>query len=266
LFQEHHLALICLEVLLISDQEFEKLPDIIKAAAKVIEPTVLKDIVEVLRDGPVAPSAISSVIFSHLHFDHVGDCTLFPDADMIAGPGSKAASAPGWPKAQNSPFLASVIEHPRYHELSFDTDKWVEFGPFLRAHDFFGDSSFWLLDTPGHMPGHLGGMALTGQNEWVFMGGDCCHHRSLLVGSRPMSVTVGPAGTLCFHRDPEAVKETLSKIRALDKSGNALVALAHDHFLEGVMPEYPQSLNGWSSSSWKEELDLILRRNYSSQD
>jgi glyoxylase-like metal-dependent hydrolase (beta-lactamase superfamily II) len=216
---------------------------------------------DLLLEGPVSPSSISSIVLSHLHFDHVGDCTKFPHAELIAGPGSRTAASPGWPQDPNSPFPAAVLMHPRYHELSFESDTWTPFGPFPRAYDFFGDASFFLLDTPGHMPGHLAGLALVGPNEWVFMGGDCAHHRALVLDSRPMSVTVGPAGTSCFHRDPEAAKATLAKIRALErKQGmDVLVALAHDHYLVGRMPEYPVPVNGWKGSQWKREMDEAVK-------
>ena len=113
------------------------------------------------------------------------------------------------------------------------------------------------------MPGHLGALALTAKDEWVFMGGDCCHHRSLLVGKRPMSVTVGPNGTASFHKDPTTAMRTIEKIRMLERGGDVFVALAHDAGLEGKMPEYPESLNEWKSSAWKDELDVTLAKVYS---
>jgi glyoxylase-like metal-dependent hydrolase (beta-lactamase superfamily II) len=240
------------------------MPPLLKKGWPIVEPVVLKDADEILLEGHVAPSDISAVIFSHVHFDHVGDPTKFPDAEMIAGPGSCAAAFPGWPAAPGSPFLGAPLEHPRYHELSFETDTWAPFGPFSRSYDYFGDGSLFLIDTPGHMAGHLGAMALTGPDEWIFMGGDCCHHRSLLEGTRPMSVTVGPAGTSCFHKDSKAALETLAKIRILAGKGNVFVALAHDSYLVDRMPEYPQSLKGWRDSQWKKNLNEALARDYKS--
>ncbi len=58
----------------------------------------------------------------------------------------------------------------------------VEFSDFrigdFRAVDFFGDGSFYLLDTPGHAVGHLAGLARTTSNPdtFILMGGDLCHH------------------------------------------------------------------------------------------
>jgi glyoxylase-like metal-dependent hydrolase (beta-lactamase superfamily II) len=222
--------------------------------------------VELLEEGPVSPSSISTVVLSHIHFDHVGDPNRFPSAVMLAGPGSKDVSGVGWPRDPRSPFLSSVTEHPHYQELSFETDAWALWGPFARAYDFFGDGSFYLVDTPGHLPGHMGGVALTGVDEWVVMGGDCCHHRSLLMHTRPMSVTCGPAGPTGFHLDPDSAKKTVGTIRKLEKEskGSVLVALAHDSYLRGRMPEYPKPLNGFQTSEWKKDLDRVLQKDYAS--
>ena len=243
-----------------AQQDLENNPEVIKQDYRYISPVVPKDAVDILQEGPIPPSSITTIVFSHLHFDHTGDCTKYPQAEVLVGPGGHAATFPGWPAAAKSPFSSSVLDHPQFRELNLTTDEWAPFGPFPRAHDFFGDGSFFLIDTPGHMPGHLGGMALTAQEEWVFMGGDCCHHRSLLEGRRPMSVTVGPNGTASFHRDPAAAMRTIEKIRALDKRGNVLVALAHDASLEGRMPEYPHPLNGWKGSKWHQDLCAAVCR------
>jgi glyoxylase-like metal-dependent hydrolase (beta-lactamase superfamily II) len=218
---------------------------------------VKEDPVDILSRGPTSPSSISAIVFSHLHFDHIGDCTKFPDAELVIGPGAKAANGEGYPKNPKSPFSSSIVQHPKLRELSFETDQWSPLGPFQRAHDYFGDGSFYLIDTPGHMVGHLGGLALTGPDEWVFMGGDCCHHRSILLGSRPMSVSDGPMGR-CFHSDPKVAKETLEKIRKLEKTSRVFMALAHDSFLVGSMPLYPEPLNAWSHSNWIKDIQRIL--------
>lgn len=245
-------------------QDANVIPEVIRGLSHITEPHVPEDATDILSRGPVEPSDISAIIFSHVHFDHIGDCNKFPDAQIIAGPGSREANGPGWPVNPKSPFASAPVQHAKYYELSFDKENLAPLGPFQRAYDFFGDGSFWLIDTPGHMPGHLGGLALTGPDEWVFMGGDCCHHRSLLVGSRPMSVTVGPAGQKCFHKDPEVAEETIRNIRKLEKMGKVFVALAHDSFLVGTMPEYPSSLNGWPESGWKRKLDQVLGQHYHS--
>jgi glyoxylase-like metal-dependent hydrolase (beta-lactamase superfamily II) len=235
---------------LITVQDLENNPDVIKNDYPVINPIVSKDATDLLLEGSISPESINAVVLSHLHFDHTGDCTKFPSAEIIVGPGGRAATFPGYPADPLSPFSGAILQHTHFRELNFETDKWTPFAQFSRAYDYFGDGSFLLIDTPGHMPGHLGAIACTASNEWVFMGGDCCHHRSLLQGERPMSVTVGPNGTSSFHKDPSMAMKTIEQVRSLSKAGNVLVVLAHDITLEGKMPEYPRSLNNWKSSKW----------------
>lgn len=223
----------------------------------IVDPQVPEDAHDLLSKGPAKPDTIDTIVLSHVHFDHTGDCRKFPRAQLIVGPGTSAIAAPGYPKNHKSPFPGEPFEHPSFRELSLEKDTWVSLPHGLRGHDLFGDGSFYLVDTPGHMPGHLSGLARTGEDEWLLFGGDCCHHRDLLVETRPMSVTVGPGPNPSFHKDPVVAKETMAKIRALEDDGSTLILLAHDALLEGVMPEYPASLNNWKTSQWKKELDAV---------
>ncbi|KAK3045635.1 hypothetical protein LTR09_012801 [Extremus antarcticus] len=243
-------------------KDLETVPPAIRRVFDIITPKIPKDASQVLSAGSVSATSIDSVILSHLHFDHVGDCTKFPEAVILAGQGSKTASAPGWPVQPSSPFSSAVLQHPRFRELDDQLDNATSVGPFAKAYDYFGDRSFFLVEAPGHMPGHIGALAFTGENEWIFMGGDCCHHRSLLVGSRPMSITCGPAGREGFHKDPGNANATIEKVRTLEQTGHVLVALSHDSFLCDIMPEYPQRLNGWKASTWKARLDKVLSETY----
>lgn len=222
-------------------------------------PTVAEDVSDILERGPHRAETITDIVLSHLHFDHIGDCTRFPWAALTAGPGSRAATSPGYPLDPLSPFSADVLNHRGFRELTFDKDIWCSIGPFHRTYDYFGDGSFYLVDTPGHMPGHLGALAQTSEGEWLFMGGDCCHHRALLLGTRPVSVSVGPNGTTSFHKDVPTAIKTIGVVRQLENYDNVLVALAHDAYLVNKMPLYPKSLVGWKGSAWKRELEEALR-------
>ena len=77
-----------------------------------------------------------------------------------------------------------------------------------------------------------------------------------------MSITCGPAGQPGFHRDPKIAKQTIANIRKLEKSNKVFVALAHDSFLVNVMPEYPDTVNGWSQSEWNKKLEGVLAKHY----
>ncbi|OQV08396.1 hypothetical protein CLAIMM_12677 [Cladophialophora immunda] len=105
------------------------------------------------------------------------------------------------------------------------------------------------------MPGHQMALARTGEDEWVAMGGDCCHHRGLLEHpSRDISVDVGPNGQPGFHKDPVSARKTIHKTQALHSNPSVFVVLAHDAQVDGIVPVYPQKLNGWRQRGLKTEV------------
>ncbi|KAG6995470.1 hypothetical protein G7Y79_00045g081410 [Physcia stellaris] len=152
---------------------------------------ITKSVNEVLRDGGEDDSDVGAVVWSHWHWDHTGDISLFPDStDLYVGPGFKEAFMPGYPSKKDSPMLESDFNKclrrygsPRarlteslrgrnVHEVSFDSSKKIGQYP---SFDLFGDGSFYILDVPGHAVGHISGLARTTPDTFVFMGGDVCH-------------------------------------------------------------------------------------------
>ena len=227
----------------------------------MIDPHVPKDAHDLLADGPVQPDQVNIVILSHMHFDHSGDVRRFPQAQVIVGPGTSDCIRPGYPTIDGSPFDGSVLVHQRFTELKKSAYKKFGAGavppefPFEDGVDIFDDGSFFILDAPGHMPGHQMALARTGEDEWVAMGGDCCHHRNLLEDrSREISVDVGPNGQLGFHKDPVNARKTIGKSQLLHSNESIFVALAHDAQIDGIVPLYPQPLNGWRAAGLKSKI------------
>ncbi|KAL7931877.1 beta-lactamase-like protein [Trichoderma chlorosporum] len=225
------------------------IPPLNRAIDHIFEPQVPKDARDLLSEGPISPGSLSAIVVSHIHFDHIGDPSTFPDIPYITGPGTREAALPGYPTDPNSTKLGSLLNRDNYTELSWTDDKWTSLGPFSHVYDFFGDGSFFIVDTPGHLPGHITGLAQTRPDEWVILGGDCCHTRSLLNGSRQISLT-GCSGETSLHEDTVVAIKTIERLRELDQDETVFVALSHDATLEGKMPEYPASLNGWRDSAW----------------
>lgn len=123
---------------------------------------------------------IESVIWSHNHFDHIGDVSTFPGStELVVGPGVCAASWPGWPQVQDAKVLETDMRGRHVREIAFGKD--VHFGSF-EAFDFFGDGSFYLLNAPGHATGHLCAAARCTADppSFIFMGADACHHPGIL--------------------------------------------------------------------------------------
>ncbi|KAJ5497537.1 hypothetical protein N7463_009524 [Penicillium fimorum] len=226
----------------------------------------------------VRSSDISAVIWSHNHFDHIGNMATFPSTtDLVVGPGVRAISVPGWPADPASVVLASDTEDRTVREISFasgDSTAGLKIGQF-DAVDYFDDGSFYLLDAPGHAVGHICALARTTPDTFVLMGADACHHASLLRPTEymplPVSVPIGIQGScpgdvlaaLISSRnispcsplftvaggpvflDQGEAAETVRKIQELDAHDGVFVVLGHDRSLRTRIPMFPEKLNGW---------------------
>lgn len=137
---------------------------------------VERNVSEILEEGGMDLGSIEGVIWSHFHFDHTGDMSTFPaTTKLILGEGSKEAFTPGWPTDPEAQTLDSDFEGREIMEIDFSGG--LKIGGF-RAYDYFGDGSFYLLDSPGHTIGHVNALARANVNppEYVHMCGDSAHH------------------------------------------------------------------------------------------
>ncbi|OAP59579.1 hypothetical protein AYL99_06877 [Fonsecaea erecta] len=130
-----------------------------------------RDVTEILEAGGVELKSINDIIWSHYHFDHTGSTYLFPKStNLIYGPGTTDKLLPPYPDNPRSPIAIEHLEGRKCIEVTMET--WIG---SLPAHDFYGDGSLYLLDTPGHAPGHVCALARTTPDTFIFMGGDVCH-------------------------------------------------------------------------------------------
>ncbi|KUI57782.1 N-acyl homoserine lactonase AttM, partial [Cytospora mali] len=141
----------------------------------------------------IRSSDIEAIVWSHSHFDHMGDPSRFPPAtELVVGP--------GYPTDPDGSVLDSAAAGRTVREISFaaGTGTGTGGGPLrvgrFDAYDYFGDGSFYLLDAPGHATGHMCGLARTTADppSFVFMGADACHHPGVLRPSRYLPLP-GPA-------------------------------------------------------------------------
>jgi glyoxylase-like metal-dependent hydrolase (beta-lactamase superfamily II) len=161
-------------------KDWENLPapfvEGVRKGGCVIE--VQKDVATILRENGRDLSEVGGIIWSHWHFDHVGDPQTFPaTTDIIVGPGFKKAYVPAWPTVPESHIDEKAWMGRTLREVDFGADGGLRIGQF-DALDLYGDGSFYLLDTPGHTVGHLSALARTTADPptFIFMGGDIAHH------------------------------------------------------------------------------------------
>ncbi|OBT60642.1 hypothetical protein VE03_09957 [Pseudogymnoascus sp. 23342-1-I1] len=157
---------------------------------------VTQNVVEVLEEKGIKGEEIEAVIWSHWHWDHIGDPSTFPQStDLIVGAGFKAAMLPAYPRKPDSPIRESDFEGRTLREISFSGSGTSKIGRFP-AYDYFGDGSFYLLDSPGHAVGHLCALARTtkgsegdaAKDTFILLGGDVCHYPGIFRPSERLPV------------------------------------------------------------------------------
>ena len=270
-------------------------PKVVRLIQQTTRVHVEKNVAEILdtqqewpEDGPVVRSKdIEAIIWSHHHFDHIGDPSTFPAAtDLVVGPGVRSVCWPGYPTNPDSLVLDKDIQGRHVREIGFTSSSahHCRIGRF-DAFDFFGDGSFYLLDAPGHSVGHMIGMARVtaadgpdGQDSYVLMGADACHHPGVLRPTEylPIPTLVEPSpiqqwsacpGDWLQHLHPhgsatepflsvspvlfpefDAAMDTVKKIQELDAVDNILVILAHDETLKKHIKLFPHRINDWMST------------------
>lgn len=276
-------------------KDWENLPPGIVNICKQLgsEISIEKNVSEILTENgiDVDAGAIDTVIWSHPHFDHTGDLTTFPKSvELVVGQGFKDAFLPAYPENQDSHILARDFEGRKVTEIAFDQSSSLKIGRFT-AVDFFGDGSFYLLDTPGHSIGHMCALARTTTSPptFVLLGADASHHVGELRPSEylPLPETLDPSpiprmtmSHLCpghlfmdihksankpfftitkpFNHDLEVANWSLDGLMEFDAADNVLVIIAHDPTVETTVDFFPNgTLNDWlrkdasNNSRWR---------------
>lgn len=107
--------------------DLHKLPRVAKKEFDIIKPQVPKDASDLLFEASMKPDDIKYIILSHLHFDHTGDVSQYPEAQVLLGPASISAAAPEYPTVDESPFDGAIFAHARVR--AFEKSQYLPLPP-----------------------------------------------------------------------------------------------------------------------------------------
>jgi len=179
-----------------------------------------------LRKGGVQPEEVDVVVISHLHWDHVGNARPFTKADFVLGAEAKGIMTGEDPQAQSPVVVPTSAPTERTRFVV----NWETSIGGLKAHDFFGDGSMYVLDIPGHLKGNVAILARTSSDgSWILLIGDAVHHMSILHGERSFAYhDDGHGNAFCIHVDPKIARETIGKLKVLADAPRVQVQIAHE--------------------------------------
>ncbi|KAJ7258722.1 beta-lactamase-like protein [Mycena haematopus] len=257
-------------------------------AAGIAQLEPYKDIATLLQEGGINLTSINTVIWSHAHFDHVGDMSTFPNStNLIIGPATDTSLFPAVPTAA---LQASDFAGHNVTKVDFASSKLSFAG--LKAVDYFGDGSLYLLDTPGHLPGHLTALARVTPSSFLVLGGDTYHHAGQArprpafqkaypcpahlieesksavstdyfwshgsatgafdISSRAAQLLAMSDLPDSFYADPVTAAVSLEKVAVFDADPDFFIVTAHDISLRETIPYFPAYINGWQASGLKQ--------------
>ena len=163
-----------------------------------------------LAEIGLKPPDVTYVAISHTHGDHIGNVTLFPDAEILI-----QRTEYEWIHGGNGPnenvnqlmaLARRLMGNPRNLRLT-DGDL-----------DVFDDGSVTLISTPGHTPGSQSLLVHLKNSGFIILSGDVVHLEENFAKSRVPSL----------NTDKQASIESMERIRQIIKTYKAIMFINHD--------------------------------------
>ncbi|KAG8627632.1 hypothetical protein KVT40_005115 [Elsinoe batatas] len=155
---------------------------------------------EQLEEHNLPADSIDAVMLSHVHYDHHGDPSDFPSSTFIIGHGAMSVLKDGLSGAA--------------------------------SHQHFESDLVYILDVPGHLPGHLNLLCRISPTKWLCLCGDAFHDPRLLTGEKGIGTWEDRGVVHCIHVDKKTAEESIGRLRELQKAGGEGVEVelvaAHD--------------------------------------
>ncbi|KAH8834696.1 hypothetical protein DL96DRAFT_1701725 [Flagelloscypha sp. PMI_526] len=156
-------------------KDLENLAPAVRAFLNGFNFNAPKDITELLHDAETPLDAINAVIFSHVHFDHIGDMSLFPySTELVIGPGTvrdlyDPVSNP------NGTLLATDFANRTVTELDFSKSK-TEIGGRLSCIGLLQRRFSLHSRCSWSHAGHIAALLRVKPTSFVLLSGDTFHH------------------------------------------------------------------------------------------
>jgi glyoxylase-like metal-dependent hydrolase (beta-lactamase superfamily II) len=171
-----------------------------------------KTIAEQLQQLGLKPADIDIVGISHMHSDHTGQASEFPNAELLIGTKDFEET-----KGKDDPFGPWRKEGAKVHSAQGDVD-------------VFGDGSVMALHLPGHTPDHMALLVKLASGP-VLLTGDLYHSREARE----------KRGVPPFNTSREQTLQSMDKFEKLAKELGAKVIIQHEPRDIPLLPAFPEA-------------------------
>ncbi|KAJ6508322.1 hypothetical protein C8R45DRAFT_967045 [Mycena sanguinolenta] len=168
----------------------------------------------------------------------------FPNSTkLVIGSETDTETYPEFPNAtlQTSDFAGRTVQ-----KIDFSTANLIFGG--IKAIDYFGDGSSYLLNTPGvSVPS-----STVSSSTFRAI---CRHSRDGAFDMLSRAQQLFAVSDLpdLFYTDPVTARISLEKLATFDADPNIFVVVAHDISLRETISYFPAYLNDWKKSGLKEQ-------------
>lgn len=169
--------------------------------------------IEQVKHLGYSPNDVKTLIFSHLHADHISGSNDFPAATyLVSRAAYDAIKMKKGLAALRRGFIPSLLpddflQRVRWIDAANKIRLSNQFSPFTEGYDLFHDQSIIAVDLPGHAAGQIGLFFHTVENQIVFLLADGCWTcESYQLNQMPHWLTN------LIHHDPKAYQQTLFRI------------------------------------------------------
>jgi len=161
----------------------------------------------------IEPDAVRWVVMTHMHGDHAGGLSHFPQAEVVmsATEASMALSRTGPMNGYLNGHYPSWLDPRR---IGFDTEPWEVFDASVALTS---DGAVRLVPTPGHTKGHLS-VVVERSDHLVLLAGDAAYSEAALFSG----IVDGVA------QDERAHRRSTQLLRELCDRHRVVIAPSHD--------------------------------------